>query len=261
MPIDYSRGMIYKLTCRNPDITKIYVGSTVDWTRRKASHKCDCNNPNSSKHHLFVYEFIREHGGWDNWHMILIENYPCNSKRELEARENYWANELHSTLNSMRPYVSDEMKRKEHIERSAKWNKDNKERYNEICKKYMENNKEKRKERITCELCGVIHSKGGTAQHKRTNNRHLKALAELEEKSGSDFEFENIYIDKLRASQKESDDDTDSQRTDSSFCSQNTNSELNCIELDGVVNEDPSLEVEFVENHIDSSITSQTKTI
>jgi hypothetical protein len=30
---------------------------------------------------------MREHGGWENFVMIQIEEFPCETKREAEARE------------------------------------------------------------------------------------------------------------------------------------------------------------------------------
>ena len=47
LPIDYSKTIIYKIVCNDTNITDCYVGHTTDITRRKAHHKCSCNNPNS----------------------------------------------------------------------------------------------------------------------------------------------------------------------------------------------------------------------
>jgi len=108
LPTDYSRNVIYKLCCLDQSITDIYVGQTTDFTKRKNCHKSNCNNENSKEYNLYVYQFIRLHGGWKNWNMIQVEEYPCNHKREAEARETYWMKELKSTLNSHQSFLSEE---------------------------------------------------------------------------------------------------------------------------------------------------------
>ena len=43
-PDDYSNTIIYKITCRDPEIKDVYVGHTVDFIQRKHTHKQSCNN-------------------------------------------------------------------------------------------------------------------------------------------------------------------------------------------------------------------------
>ena len=44
------------------------------------------------------YEFIRDNGGWNEWVMIAIQEYPCNSKRELLIKERYYIDLLRLNL-------------------------------------------------------------------------------------------------------------------------------------------------------------------
>ena len=111
LPTDYSRTVMYKLCCLDQSINDIYIGQTTDFTKRKHKHKYCCCNENSKKYNSNVYQFIREHGGWDNWQMIQIEEYPCNNKREAEARETELMKELKSTLNSYQSFQTKEEKR------------------------------------------------------------------------------------------------------------------------------------------------------
>eukprot|EP01080_Neovahlkampfia_damariscottae_P013297 gene13297-12127_t len=37
-------GYIYKLCCKDPNVTEFYVGSTKNIRRRKCQHKYSCNN-------------------------------------------------------------------------------------------------------------------------------------------------------------------------------------------------------------------------
>ena len=97
--MDYSKTIIYKICCKDINITGIYVGHTTNFTKRKNRHKYTCNNPNSKNYNLFVYKFIRNNGGWENFNMIEIEKYNCNDRLEACKRERHWIEELKSILN------------------------------------------------------------------------------------------------------------------------------------------------------------------
>ena len=70
---DYSPGKIYKIIDEsNGDV---YIGSTIQTLKRRYQ-----------THQIFRdYNKLR-----CNCKIILIEYYPCNSRRELEAREQYF---------------------------------------------------------------------------------------------------------------------------------------------------------------------------
>ena len=83
---DYSKTVIYKLI--NYDYPElVYVGSTTNFYNRKKTHKCNCRNEKSKTYNLKVYVNIRVNGGWENWNMIKICDYPCNNRREAEQEE------------------------------------------------------------------------------------------------------------------------------------------------------------------------------
>ena len=99
LPTDYSKTIIYKIVCKDINIKDFYVAQTTDFIRRQYKHKYDCNNPNSKKYNKYVYKFIRNNGGWQNWDMIEIEKYNCNGIAGAWERETYWLEELKPTLN------------------------------------------------------------------------------------------------------------------------------------------------------------------
>ena len=99
-PIDYSKAQIYKLCCRDPEITEIYIGSTTNMVQRLARHRSRGQNPAGPNYNLRVYQFIRQNGGFDNWTMLLIEDYPCNSSQQLARREGELIQSLNAKLNS-----------------------------------------------------------------------------------------------------------------------------------------------------------------
>ena len=136
--INYNDSMIYKLCCRNTVIKDIYIGSTTNFTRRKCAHKSQCNNPNSKLNHLKVYQFIREHGGWENWDMVLVEAVSCETKLELHKIERQHIEQNNSTLNGSLPsrshkeyYQNNKDKRKEYKEK-------NKEKIKQKSKEYYQ---------------------------------------------------------------------------------------------------------------------------
>ena len=135
--VDYSKGFIYKLRCRDRRIPDIYGGSSTNKAQRKQCHKTRCNNPKNTKHNFYVYQFIRAHGGWDNWEMVVIKLYPCNSKMELEMEEQMMIDELGATLNSQRAYISEET----HKEEQVKYREKNREKRNTQKKEHYQKNK------------------------------------------------------------------------------------------------------------------------
>ena len=57
-----------------------------------------CKNYNT-----YVYNFVRENGGWGKFDMILIEQMKCESKLDAERKERDYIENLNSTLNQFIP--------------------------------------------------------------------------------------------------------------------------------------------------------------
>jgi len=104
--VNYQKSLIYKLCCKDTRIKDEYIGSTTCKDRRKNQHKTTCNGEKNKCHNARVYKFIRENGGWNNWDMVVIEEYPCDNKIQLLQRERYWMEIRNSTLNTDIP-ISD----------------------------------------------------------------------------------------------------------------------------------------------------------
>jgi hypothetical protein len=192
MPInvDYSKVVIYKIVCKNLDITECYVGHTTNFTKRKYTHHMLCTDLTCKNSHLKVYQMIRNNGNWENWEMIEIEKYPCNDFNEARSRERYWYEKLNSKLNSIKPIETKEERKlrkheydkiydpiyyqsnKEEIKAKVKKYADNNKEL--ICKRtktYRENNKEeiqaKKAKPIVCE-CGITATTCHYQRHRRT---------------------------------------------------------------------------------------------
>lgn len=78
--VNYNKGKIYKIISGQTNI--IYIGSTTQQLcRRKAVHVAEIkNNKNTNSREILQYDDSR---------IILIELFPCNSKDELSAREQF----------------------------------------------------------------------------------------------------------------------------------------------------------------------------
>jgi hypothetical protein len=175
----YQNGTIYKISCKDPEITDCYVGSTTDHNSRKSAHKSNCNNKNCKLYNYPVYRYIRDNGGWENWEFVLLQDYPCRNKKQLNIRERYWFEKLGAKLNSCYPDRGKKEYNKEYREKNKqklkeqrkKRYEENKEEFLEKDKKYYEENKEKiserRKEKIECP-CGSIFRKDSLAKHKKS---------------------------------------------------------------------------------------------
>jgi len=184
--VDYSKGFIYKLCCNDTSIKEQYIGSSTSFVHRKRKHKQSCTNPNQKEYNQKKYQFIREHGGWHNWKMIWVEDWPCKSKRELESRERQWYNIINSNLNSYRPYVSREeikMKKKEY----DAGRKDVKKVYD---KEYYQEHKLKKKEyakeyyekvgKYNCGCGSYVANISSLIKRHNNSQKHQKWLATQE---------------------------------------------------------------------------------
>lgn len=144
---DYLNTVIYKIYCKDENITDIYIGHTTSFYQRQRTHKSNCNTESCKGYNYNIYKIIRQNGGWDNWNMVIIENYPCDSVEEARDRERYWIEKESLTLNVTIPNRNKKeysqiyrLIHKEEIAQKAKeYRENNKDKINV----YLESNKEK----------------------------------------------------------------------------------------------------------------------
>lgn len=172
---NYNKCVIYKLCCQDVEVKDIYIGSTCNMARRKNQHKNACNNPNNKNYYQYVYQFIRENGGFDNFDMIMIEEHHCENKLQKEQRERYWIELLKPALNRAIPtrnrneYYHDN--KQVIIEKQKLYNEVNKEQILKQKKEYYKQNKENLEKKNICECGGKF-----TNDHKR---HHIKTKKHL----------------------------------------------------------------------------------
>jgi hypothetical protein len=87
---DYSNGKIYKIYSNQHD--KVYVGSTVSsLSKRFSQHKEKYKKYLSSNYHYITsFDLMK----YDDVSIDLLCNYPCNSRLELEIKENEFIQSL-----------------------------------------------------------------------------------------------------------------------------------------------------------------------
>jgi hypothetical protein len=138
---DYSKTVIYKIQCKDTDISDIYIGHTTCYYQRCRMHKSNCNNSSSKGYNYKIYKIIRDNGGWENWDMSIIEHYSCNNVVEAKDRERYWIEKESSQLNVTIP-------NRDKKEYSKIYRIIHKTDISEKAKIYRNNNKEKIKDYI-----------------------------------------------------------------------------------------------------------------
>jgi adenylate kinase family enzyme len=140
----YQNGKIYKIIDIGYNLT--YYGSTTEkLCRRISKHRYLYNN---NKNNCKVIEIFNKYG-IENCKIELVENYSCNNKNELEAREGYYIKNNDCVNKRIEGRTRKEwyQDNKDDIRKQKKqYQEANKEKIKEYKKQYREDNKEKIKE-------------------------------------------------------------------------------------------------------------------
>lgn len=179
---NYPKAHIYKLCCKDLDVQDIYIGSTINFRRRKSRHKNNCNNISSKEHNLYVYKFIRAYGGWENWCMILITEVNCDSKLELHQKERQHIEALKATLNIGIPARTQEEKKIYYKNYNQIYRQVNRDYIIQYKKDYYYKNKERFPfvySPVKCECCNVIIDKTSLKRHMKSK-KHIKNYEDFE---------------------------------------------------------------------------------
>jgi len=158
----YQNGKIYAI--KSPHTEEVYIGSTCDPLKNRLIK------------HKSAYKCLEEKGigGFCTSYIIikageafieLVEEYPCESRKELEKRE---GKVQQATENSVNKMIAGRTWRE--------WRKDNPGRAEAITKAWRERNKEHIKEynkqyssgKDKCLICDKEYAKGTLLRHYRT---------------------------------------------------------------------------------------------
>ena len=151
---DYQQSKIYKLVCS--ETNKIYIGSTTQKLNRRRSNHIRQKNKCSSVSLI-------------NPTIHLLEDYPCNTKRELEEKERYFIDN-NDCVNKTIPTRT-----------MKEWKESNKDKISIHNKTYKLKNKSKldeyNKTLIPCS-CGLKIQRQNMIPHLKTK-KHLKRLESI----------------------------------------------------------------------------------
>ena len=139
----YHNSKIYKITSTNTE--KIYIGSTCSSLKKRfIQHKSDYKRRNRLSSQIFIFE---------DCSITLIENYKCNSKKELLEREGFYQK---NNINCINNYRSGRTEKQYYIDKKD----------TDIIKI--------RAEKIKC-ICGSTHRYGDKSKHIKTK-KHIKFI-------------------------------------------------------------------------------------
>ena len=175
---DYSKGKIYRIW--DNGFNKCYIGSTINTlSKRMGGHRAKYKQYKSGNHHYITLFRLFDEYDVSNCKIELLENCPCNSKEELEAREGQHQRD-NECINKIIAGRTPEQYRAENEavikQRKKQYYDNNKELIAESGKEYRENNKEVLVER---KKQYYQNNKGKIAEHGREYRENNKeAIAE-----------------------------------------------------------------------------------
>jgi hypothetical protein len=189
--VNYQNGKIYKIEDNTNG--NVYIGSTCEKTlaRRLAGHVGQYKLYLKGKcYYVSSFDIIKN----NDYKIVLIEKYQCESKDELFARERHYTNLMgcvnqvknqgltlelgnveYNKINCKKYY---EINKTELNEKHQTYNKENKDKIREYQKKYNQDNletiKERQNKKHNCE-CGGRFTHNQKLRHMKTK-RHLAFL-------------------------------------------------------------------------------------
>jgi hypothetical protein len=183
----YSKGKIYKVV--NTSNNECYYGSTVQpLSKRMGQHRASYKLYKEGKCRAITSFDLFNKYGVENCSIVLVENYDCKSKEELDKKER-WYIENNECVNKVIPgrnkkdYYKDN---KENFKKNYEYNKDkikewyesNKDKLLNRKREYREENKEKlserRKDKYLCE-CGSDIRKDCKLRHGKSK-KHIEYI-------------------------------------------------------------------------------------
>ena len=190
MSSQLKKACIYKLVCKNPEKSEIYIGSTKNVYQRAYNHYLSSINTNSKEYNLKKNIYIRENGGWDNFELKKLCDVEYTENIELRKKEQEYIDALKPSLNKFRAYnyegydqvYRDGRKDKKKIN-NKRYYDNNKERLKIIKKEYRAKKKEEKKK---LEEMKAIEEEEKILQSELiTLNKTLEVFKKLKEENDS----------------------------------------------------------------------------
>lgn len=143
---DYNKGKIYKVHCN--ETGEDYYGSTTHTLEKRISlHKSRLKTERYCKSRQIIVR--------GNFEMVLVEDFPCLTKKELNVRERYYIDNF-PNINHVVPTRTVKEYQEHHKEKykayNQQWDKEHRQERNVYSQELYKNNedyKQKAKERAT----------------------------------------------------------------------------------------------------------------
>jgi hypothetical protein len=170
--VNYGNGKIYRIEpmCDHDD-DAVYFGSTSQkLCRRMDTHRGNYKRWKDGKHNKVTVFNLFDKYGVENCKIYLVENYPCDSKEELESREGYY---IKNNV-CVNKYVAGRTPKQYKIDNKEKIVENNKEyklKNRDIIKvknkEYKLKNKDKISQKFHCK-CGGKYCFSAKARHNKS---------------------------------------------------------------------------------------------
>lgn len=165
---DYSKSKIYSIKFNNEIV---YIGSTIQkLNNRFNSHKYNSKNLDTN-----LYNFMKDKE-LNDFEIVLLEEYSCNTKKELFEREAYYQRLYPNLLNNHFASSTEE----EHKIKVSKWNKDFREKHIDSARATERISKSKYRDKckvgFDCE-CGTHLTTTLTYARHLKSQKHLNFIA------------------------------------------------------------------------------------
>ena len=142
----YQKGQIYKIV--DVGYNKCYIGSTIETlSNRMAKHRNHYKDYVNKTGKVRTKSFdLFDEFGVENCKIVWVKDYPCNSRKELEAEEGRIQQET-DCVNKNLSGRTNEQYRKDHSDYLQTYfetyRRENKEKIKQRDKQYRDNNKDK----------------------------------------------------------------------------------------------------------------------
>lgn len=177
----YPNAVVYLIIV----LYEIYVGSSVNHTKRMVDHKSFLKTDETMKLYTRMRELDLDFDS-DDVEIIILEKYPCDDIKDLRRREGEYQRELEPTLNSRIEGRTDKEYREGNKEKIKNYCDDNKEHKQNYDKEYREKNKDhlqelkhlyrhknretinkNQNEKIECQYCNMKISRCNMSRHHK----------------------------------------------------------------------------------------------
>ena len=102
--MDLIDGCVYKYYCKDSSVHDFYIGSTIDFKRRRWEHRANAKCEKITKKNRFkLYDCIKLHGGKNNWEFEMLLKGKFTSIKELKKQEGQFIKLLKPSLNMVIP--------------------------------------------------------------------------------------------------------------------------------------------------------------